>query len=229
MSSPNYTSQNLDNVPTGYRPNKVLFAIKTKGPIATAILAKSLGMTAEAARQQVQKLLAEGLIVGIQSSGQGPGRPRQSWVVSTAGNRCFPDTHAQLSGQLINSIRTLFGEDGLEKLIIQREEEARILYQRHCDSPKLAQRLQQLAQIRSDEGYMARVEASGGDWLLIEDHCPICVAAQACQNFCRSELQLFQEIIGEEAKVIREQHLLNQGARCVYRITPVASHSDTER
>lgn len=226
MSDPNYTSNNLVNHPSGYRPNKVLFAIKTKGPIATATLAQALGMTAEAARQQVQKLLADGLIVGHQAINQGAGRPRQSWVVTPAGNRCFPDTHAQLSEQLIHSVRLVFGEEGLEKLIVQREQEARALYQQRCHSPDLAERLRQLAEVRSDEGYMARVEPADDAWLLIEDHCPICVAAQACQNFCRSELQLFQEIIGNKAQVVREQHLLNQGSRCVYRITPVSNPAD---
>lgn len=59
--------------------------------------------------------------------------------------------------------------------------------------------------------------------LLVEDHCPICIAARSCQGFCRSELQLFQEVVGAEASVIREQHLLAGAARCVYRIARVAS------
>lgn len=221
MSTLNYTSENLANKHSGYRPNKVLFAIKTKGPIATATLAKNLGMTAEAARQQVQKLLSEGLIEGHQAPSEGVGRPRQNWVVSTAGNRCFPDTHAQLTEQLIQTIRQLFGEAGLDRLIAQREQDARLLYQRHCVSNDLSERLTQLAHIRSDEGYMARIEQQGPEWLLIEDHCPICVAAQTCQGFCRSELQLFQEVVGPNAEVVREQHLLSKGVRCVYRITPI--------
>ena len=65
---------------------------------------------------------------------------------------------------------------------------------------------------------MARVERDGEDWLLIEDHCPICAAARTCQGFCRSELQLFQDIVGQGATVIREEHLLSDSRRCVYRI-----------
>ncbi|MOA53348.1 hypothetical protein D3C78_1767980 [compost metagenome] len=84
----------------------------------------------------------------------------------------------------------------------------------------MPQRLEQLAAIRSAEGYMARVESDGKDWMLIEDHCPICVAARTCQGFCRSELQLFQDIVGPEAQVSREQHLLSGATRCAYRIVP---------
>ena len=44
----------------------------------------------------------------------------------------LPDTHAQLTVQLIGSIRQLFGEAGLDKLIGQREQQAREDYTRAC-------------------------------------------------------------------------------------------------
>lgn len=177
-------------------------------------------MTAEAARQQVQKLVADGLIAGHQQAATArAGRPKQLWELTPAGHARFPDSHAQLTVQLIGSIRQLFGEPGLEKLIGQREQEMRADYQRQCNGiSTLPRKLEKLAEIRSAEGYMARVEKSGTDWLLIEDHCPICAAANMCQGFCRSELQLFQEIIGHAATVVREEHLPAGARRCVYRI-----------
>ncbi|OWY26565.1 helix-turn-helix transcriptional regulator [Herbaspirillum robiniae] len=204
-------------------PERILFRLKTRGPASTAELARELGMTSEAARQQVQKLVAEGLIAGHQSSAAPrAGRPRQDWDLTAAGHTRFPDTHAQLTVQLIGSIRQLFGEQGLEKLIGQREAEMRADYQRHCAGiSSLPKKLEKLAEIRSAEGYMARVEKDGKDWLLLEDHCPICAAAQSCQGFCRSELQLFREVVGDKAGVTREEHLPSGGRRCVYRIVPV--------
>ncbi len=138
--------------------------------------------------------------------------------MTEAGNARFPDTHAQLTIKLIGSVRQLFGEAGLDKLITQREEESRSAYALACSAPDLPTRLQQLAAVRDEEGYMARVEADGEDWLLIEDHCPICAAARTCQGFCRSELQLFQEVVGPNASIVREQHVLANAMRCVYRI-----------
>ena len=204
---------------------RILFFLKSQGSASTNRLAQLLDTSAEAARQQVQKLVAAGLIEGRQEASSGVGRPRlgrprQNWVLSDAGYRRFPDTHAQLTAQLLGSVRQLFGEQGLDRLIAQREAEARALYQQSCTAPALPERLEQLAAIRSAEGYMARVETDGRQWLLIEDHCPICVAARSCQGFCRSELQLFQDIVGPGAQVVREQHLLAGATRCAYRITP---------
>lgn len=216
-----YASNDFDNsagVPTG---DRILYFIKTKGPASTASLAKALEMTPEAARQQVHKLLTSGLIAGRQETVPGVGRPRQNWVLTEAGNGRFPDTHAQLTVQMIGSVRKLFGEEGMDRLIAQREADARATYLQVCQGPTLQERLEQLANVRTQEGYMARVERDAGDWLLIEDHCPICIAARTCQGFCRSELQLFQEVVGVEATVNREQHLLAGAARCVYRIARV--------
>ncbi|MEG1118546.1 MAG: MarR family transcriptional regulator, partial [Janthinobacterium sp.] len=121
----NYTSKRLDNSEAPQTTERILYFIKTKGPVSTATLAKTLDMTGEAARQQVQKLVAAGLIEGRQEAQAGAGRPRQNWVLTEAGNARFPDTHAQLTIKLIGSVRQLFGEAGLDKLITQREEESR--------------------------------------------------------------------------------------------------------
>ena len=213
----NYTSKRLDNSEAPQTTERILYFIKTKGPVSTASLAKTLAMTGEAARQQVQKLVTAGLIEGRMAAQSGAGRPRQNWVLTEAGNARFPDTHAQLTIKLIGSVRQLFGEAGLDKLITQREEESRSAYALACSAPDFP-RAQQLAAVRDEEGYMARVEADGDDWLLIEDHCPICAAARTCQGFCRSELQLFQEVVGPNASIVREQHVLANAMRCVYRI-----------
>jgi len=58
-----------------------------------------------------------------------------------------------------------------------------------------------------------------GSLLLIENHCPICVAAKACQGFCRSELALFQETLGRDVSVARDEHIVAGARRCVYKIS----------
>lgn len=179
-------------------------------------------MTAEAARQQVNKLTEQGLVEGQMQAPAGAGRPRQLWTLTMAGQRYFPDAHAQLTVQLIGSIRKLFGEEGLDTLIVDREAESRARYVQACTAKDLKERLEQLAQVRTLEGYMAHVEARGDQgWLFIEDHCPICAAAASCRGFCRSEQQLFQELLADQASVERAEYLLEGGQRCVYWVRPI--------
>jgi predicted ArsR family transcriptional regulator len=221
-----YANESLENstvsaqtVPTSAPVDRILNLLKTQGPLSTASIASELGITVEAARQQIQKLLPYGLIEGRQASQAGPGRPSQSWGLTEAGNARFPDTHSQLTVQLLGSIRQLFGEDGLDKLIDQRAIETRANYLSALKPIKsLKARLTRLAELRSADGYMAELQKDGRDWLLLENHCPICAAARTCQGFCRTELQLFTEIVGEEGSIEREEHVLFGARRCAYRV-----------
>ncbi|MEL6180470.1 MAG: MarR family transcriptional regulator, partial [Myxococcota bacterium] len=72
-------------------------------------------------------------------------------------------------------------------------------------------------------GYMASVERDAdGALLLIEDHCPICVAARGCQGLCASEQEVFQAVMGSEVDVHRTDHILAGARRCAYRVVPRA-------
>lgn len=214
----NSTRQNFDNSP-GAAGERVLVLLKTHGPMGTAALAGRLGISSEAVRQLVTKLQQAELLEGQLEPSTQAGRPRQLWTLTTRGHARFPDAHGQLTAELLDGVRALFGEEGLDRLIARREASSRAAYARACaDARTLGERAVALAAARDAEGYMARVERDGRDWLLIEDHCPICVAAQNCQGFCRSELKLFRETLGAEADVQREQHLLAGARRCVYRI-----------
>ncbi len=84
----------------------------------------------------------------------------------------------------------------------------------------LKDRLKQLARARTEEGYMAelRTDPRGG-FLFIENHCPICAAAMACQGFCNTELDLFRAVLGPHVSVERTEHILSGDRRCVYRVT----------
>ena len=120
-------------------------------------------------------------------------------------------------------MRHVFGEDGLNRLIHQREKETLKSYRAAMkDTDDLAGKVRALAKQRSAEGYMASVQKQrDGSFLLIENHCPICIAAKSCQGFCRSELELFQAALGKDVSVKRSEHLLSGARRCAYAISPV--------
>jgi predicted ArsR family transcriptional regulator len=120
----------------------------------------------------------------------------------------------------VRSTREVFGERGLQKLIEHRERASLAAYRSVVAARgSLHRKLVALAQIRSREGYMASVAREGRDsFLLIENHCPICAAAAACQGLCRSELAIFRAVLGTEVSVDRTDHILAGARRCAYRI-----------
>lgn len=200
-------------------PDRLLFLLKTKGQQTAAELGKAIGTTGENARQQLIKLAAEGL-VETESVARGVGRPSQFWRLTAQGHSRFPDAHAELTVGLLRNIRDLLGPEALERLIAAREEEMRAAYRAELGRVEGTEaRIAALAGIRTREGYMAQHRPmEDGGWLLIENHCPICAAATACQGFCRSELAIFREMLGPRCSVERTEHIVHGARRCAYRI-----------
>lgn len=202
--------------------DNVLYLLKTRGPQTAQKLAELLDLTSMGARRQLESAQEKGL-VGYEDVADKVGRPSRRWHLTEAGHGRFPDRHADLTLQMINQVRALFGEEGMDQLIAAREKESEAMYAAaSSEADTLAGRVRALAQARDAEGYMAETEEQpDGSHLLIENHCPICAAATSCQGFCRSELQVFQRVLGEGCEVERAEHLLSGGRRCVYVIRPV--------
>jgi predicted ArsR family transcriptional regulator len=176
-------------------------------------------MTSMGARQHLTALEADGW-VGFSDEARGRGRPIRLWHLTEQAWQRFPDTHSELTLQLIDDVQQLFGESGLDQLIARREQQMLSRYQARLTQPALADRLTALKELRSREGYMADMsQEEDGSWLWWESHCPICAAARACRGFCRSELALFRQLLAP-AGVEREQYLLEGDRRCLYRIRP---------
>jgi predicted ArsR family transcriptional regulator len=203
---------------------QTLFLIKTRGPQTAQQLAVLLDLTSMGARRQLEAWQEKGLLT-YEEVADKRGRPSRRWLLTEAGHARFPDRHAELTVQLIDQVRGLFGDAGLDKLIAAREAVSEQQYRVHLRSANanaLPERVAALVQARSSEGYMAEVETRGdGSLLLVENHCPICAAARQCQQFCRSELDLFQRVLGPDCSVGRVEHMLNGARRCVYVIKPI--------
>ena len=201
---------------------QILFLLKTRGPKTAGQVAELMGLTSMGARRQLEAALEKGL-VAFEDVADKVGRPSRRWRLTPAGHARFPDRHADVAVELIAQARQVFGEAGLKRLIAARETAIEAHYRMEvADQHGLAARAQALALARDEEGYMAEVEeGADGSVLLIENHCPICAAARACQNFCRSELEIFQRVMGEDCTVERTEHQIAGARRCVYVIKPL--------
>jgi len=199
---------------------RVLFHLKMHGDKSAAELGRALGPSGEAARQQLVRLAEEGLVESWSQS-RGVGRPSQFWRLTGAGQSRFPDTHGALTVELLGILGDTLGTDVLSRIIDTREERTKSVYHAAMrDAGTLGERVARLADLRSAEGYMADWEADGeGGYVLYENHCPICAAATACQNFCRAELAVFRDVLGADARVERTDHIVMGARRCAYRIS----------
>ena len=212
----------------------ILFQLKSLGEAQAETLARRLGISVQAVRQRLERLVAENL-VSFSDRMQGRGRPRRLWSLAAGAGSLFPDTHAQLTVDLIGTVRSELGEAALARLLERRRDQITAAYRKRLDRDPgiaggIAGKLAALADMRSAEGYMARLEILPDQtFLLVEDHCPICAAAMTCQGFCSIELDIFRDLLGPGWHIERADHLLTGARRCTYRITPAAAHNRGNR
>jgi predicted ArsR family transcriptional regulator len=202
--------------------DRVLYLLKSKGPQTAAQLAKRLGVTAMAVRQHLYRFGRDGL-VEFADQRRPVGRPVRVWRLTERAAARFPESHAELTLEMIAAVRATFGEEGLDRLLAERTRLQLRAYReriRAAGAGSLERRVRVLAAIRREQGYMAEcITRADGSLLLRENHCPICVAAKACQGLCREELGLFRAVLGTRALVERTDHILAGASRCAYVIT----------
>jgi|SRR5579871_127454 len=195
--------------------------LKRDGPISADSAAEKLGITAMAVRQHLYALESDGEAAHVEQA-RPRGRPVKLWRATKAADSHFADSHSALAGDLIVQVKKAFGEDGLDRLLRLRNADLEKNYRGKTDRAQtLKGKLDALAKIRSAEGYMAEVrrDPQTGQWLFVENHCPICAAARLCTGLCREELALFHRVLGKGVKVERLSHILAGAGRCAYRVT----------
>jgi len=201
---------------------RIMYQLKTKGPQTAGPMAARLGVTAMAVRQHLYRLKQKGL-VDFADERRPIGRPVRVWRLTPASASRFPDSHAELTLEVINAVRAAFGEGGLKRLLRERTRRQKESYAQRMkkSGAGLLRQVEALAEIRREQGYMAEcVQRRDGAILLMENHCPICAAASSCQGLCREELSLFNSLLGDQARVERIDHILAGARRCAYTIIP---------
>ncbi|MFC0878767.1 helix-turn-helix transcriptional regulator [Saccharicrinis sp. FJH2] len=198
--------------------DQILMLLKMRGAITAHVIAKELGITKEGARKHLLNLASENLVKTTIKS-EGVGRPSTYYSLTDKASAGFPDTHADITVQLLKSVKKLLGDNALNLLITDRET---VIYNKYAgemaDTEKIEQKLDILCKVRSEEGYMAEWKKENDTYYLIENHCPICAAATECQGFCRSELHNFQQLLGNKYEINRTEYIIDGGNRCVYKI-----------
>src|SRR3972149_6349028 len=182
----------------------ILTLLKQRGPSDSEALASELGISAMAVRQHPSALRQQKL-VSHREEPRPVGRPAKLWFPTPAANRFFPDAHAGLTMNLLNAAEQTFGEEGVQRLVTRCAKQQIANYRSRIPArAPLQARLGALVSIRNEEGYMAEVQRQrDGSFLLIENHCPISAAANACPKLCDAEMEVFRAILGEGVTIKR--------------------------
>jgi predicted ArsR family transcriptional regulator len=203
----------------------ILVALRDMGASGPDRLAARVGASRASILLRLHWLESHGSVVR-QAIRHGVGRPRHLYDVTAEAQRSLPANYDGLATTLLESIAEVGGDQLVEAVFQARRrllgERIRARFAETLGpSPTLAARVQELAVIQDESGYLCRatpLDGIDGPLELREANCAILGAAAGHPAACRAEIQLFEEVL--QARVTRVTHIAAGDRSCIYRIEP---------
>ena len=197
----------------------LLNALKKKGELGVEDLAAEAELTVSAVRQQLTGLQRDGLVEVVETR-QARGRPRHHFRLSEAADALYPRAYAELTNELLEYVDQ--ADPALMEEIFHRRRQRRIegarARLRKCSS--FAEKMEEMARILDDDGYLAEAVAyPDGSYTIVEHNCAILGIALRYGQACGSELEFIRAVL-PEARVERTSHILTGAHQCSYSVKP---------
>ena len=127
-----------------------------QGQVSASARAEQLNISVQAMRRQLRTLEEEGLVESRAVSA-GPGRPSNQWRLTKQGHQHFPDGSETFALDLLESMVTSLPPETLATLLNSQALHKADLYRRQLGEGSLEERVRNLVQLRSDEGYVSEM------------------------------------------------------------------------
>ena len=192
---------------------EILRLMRISGGRTAQQLAAQLGITSMGVRRHLMTLERDGL-VRVQTQRQPAGRPTFVYNLTEEGNDTFPRNYHVLASQILDAARARSGGAKVEDLFAGRTDQLVAQYEPRMRGKELAGRVQELAKIQDENGYMTVWEQVDGGYLLREQNCAIYRVACRFQEACNYEIELFHRLL--DAEITRVEHQVKGDLACTY-------------
>jgi DeoR family suf operon transcriptional repressor len=193
----------------------LLVQLKRAQPLTAKELASRLGVSLNGVRHHLKELEAEGL-VRYELSHKGVGAPAFAYRLSTAGEALFPRRYQETLTGLLDQIVEREGREGAVRLLEAHLSALAGRLKADFEPLTPEQRLEAVARVRSEQGYMAEAVAGEASGVLTERNCAIQAVAERFPEICAAEARFLSEVLGTEVE--RREHILSGCAACEYHV-----------
>lgn len=198
----------------GASQRALLDALKRRGESTLAELEGSVDLATETLRSHLQALVGAGLVERAGLARAGPGRPRIRYRLAAAGEALFP----RRDRELLSELATFLVDSGHGSLLEQFFT-ARLRRKRGEAEAKLAgipeaERLDAVARLLTEDGFLAEVVAGPEGPRLRLAHCPLRDLVEVSRLPCRAELALVRGLLGRSLH--RESFIPDGAPSCTY-------------
>jgi DeoR family transcriptional regulator, suf operon transcriptional repressor len=209
-------------LPEGRRA--VLYAVRRRGQATVDDVAEQLDMTVSGARQHLTALLEDGLAEAVElpRAPGARGRPQLAYSVTDAADTLFPKAYGELTNELLGYLDE--SDSTLVDTLFERRRDQRVrnATERLANRRGLKPKVEELARILDEDGYLATCERHGRGYRIVEHNCAILSVAQRYGQACTSEIDFIRTVL-PEANVERVSHIIDGAHHCAYEITPRAT------
>jgi len=193
---------------------RILLLLRRHGRLSAPRLAELLNINSVGVRRHLGLLERDGLVestVGKPSRG----RPAAIYRLTDAGLERFPRHYDEVAREALAFLKD-HDAAALSQFLAWRNERLAASYAGRVDGATLAERADALAEILSEQGFMAEVESAPGGLRLCQHNCTVEHLAAELPDLCTSEAELFERLLG--TRVEREATVVDGAVRCVTRI-----------
>ena len=201
----------------GESQGRILEHLKRHSPGTIPEMAASLGLGVETIRTHLRSLAGEGLVQRRGRRRSGPGRPEILYGLTAAAQALFPNQEGRLLKELAVFLDTRGQAALVRRFFDERVQERRAAVQKRLERRRGDDRIEEVARLLSEEGFMADVVADdAGRKLLRLCHCPMRDLVDVTKAPCRSELRFVREMLGK--RLVRVSHIPSGGGSCSYAV-----------
>lgn len=195
---------------------EILLALKRLQPLTAKQLAERLGVSPNAIRHHLKELEAEALIAYGREQ-RGLGAPTYAYRLSAAGEELFPRAYAATLTQLLEHVAEKAGRRAAVELFEQHYDDLTRKVLAQLDGAAASERVDLVARLMNEQGYMAEWEEAAGTFRLSEHNCAIRAVAERFPEVCAAEERFLRNVLG--AEVERRSHIASGCNACEYAIT----------
>lgn len=194
----------------------ILLELKRAQPLTVKDLAEKLAVSSNAIRHHLKELEGDALVEYGREQ-RGVGAPTFAYRLTEQGEGLFPKRYEETLTELLERMSARQGRDAAVGLFVEHYEVLSRRLNAELAGVPAERRLDAVARVMSDAGYMAEWDELEGRFRLAERNCAIRAVAERFPEICAAEERFLQDVL--MASVERRQHIVSGCNACEYAIT----------
>jgi DeoR family suf operon transcriptional repressor len=196
--------------------SQILLEIKKSQPITAKQLGTRFGVSANAVRRHLKELELEGMVQFVREQ-NGLGAPAFAYQLTSQGESLFPNGYRDALTELLAQVAEKDGRGAVVEMFEARYAQLGRRLKAELEATPNEQRLQAVARVLTEEGYMAEWREDAGVFHLSEHNCAMRAVVDRFPEICAVEERFLKDVLG--AEVQREAHIVRGCNACEYAIS----------